>query len=90
MHVYELEFNYAFLDEIDKILLTSKIKKKTFMKNIVIYHCLFNETDEKYLLSELKKVTNNLIKIKKVEYTIDDYQVGTDKPLGSKSAIDEN
>ena len=87
---YLITFDYSFLNQIDNILNKNKIIQQTFEKNISYLIELEKENENK-VLSSLILVTLKQIKIKKINLpNNDDYEVGTDKPLGSKAAIDEN
>lgn len=87
---YLITFDYSFLNQIDNILSKNKIIQQTFEKNISYLIELEKENENK-VLSSLVLVTLKQIKIKKINLpNNDDYEVGTDKPLGSKAAIDEN
>lgn len=87
---YLITFDYSFLNQIDNILSKNQIIQQTFEKNISYLIELEKENENK-VLSSLVLVTLKQIKIKKINLpNNDDYEVGTDKPLGSKAAIDEN
>lgn len=87
---YLITFDYSFLNQIDNILSKNQIIQQTFEKNISYLIELEKENENK-VLSSLVLVTLKQIKIKKINLpNNDDYEVGTDKPLGSKTAIDEN
>lgn len=87
---YLITFDYSFLNQIDNILNKNQIIQQTFEKNISYLIELEKENENK-VLSSLVLVTLKQIKIKKINLpNNDDYEVGTDKPLGSKAAIDEN
>ncbi len=87
---YLITFDYSFLNQIDNILNKNQIIQQTFEKNISYLIELEKENENK-VLSSLILVTLKQIKIKKINLpNNDDYEVGTDKPLGSKAAIDEN
>ena len=87
---YLITFDYSFLNQIDNIISKNQIIQQTFEKNISYLIELEKENENK-VLSSLVLVTLKQIKIKKINLpNNDDYEVGTDKPLGSKAAIDEN
>ena len=87
---YLITFDYSFLNQIDNILNKNQIIQQTFEKNISYLIELEKENENK-VLSSLILVTLKQIKIKKINLpNNDDYEVGTDKPLGSKAALDEN
>lgn len=87
---YLITFDYSFLNQIDNILSKNQIIQQTFEKNISYLIELEKENENK-VLSSLVLVTLKQIKIKKINLpNNDDDEVGTDKPLGSKAAIDEN
>lgn len=86
---YKITFDYNFLDNVDQLLGKTVIIQKSFNK-MVTYLFDLNEDNEEIITYALYQLTNHQIKIERLTKPDDDYEVGTDKPLGSKSAIDEN
>ena len=87
--VLQIIFDYSFIDQIDNYL-KDLIKLKRFEKNKVIYIIHLNEDDEISIINSLYKLTYGQIKIQRLNEEIEAAEVGTDKPIGLKSAIDEN
>lgn len=87
---YRLEFDFDTLELVDKILNDKFIIKKIFQSSCE-YVIKLNELTEEKILALLYERTFHLVKITKITSTLDEIaEVGTDKPIGSKSAIDEN
>ena len=86
---YKITFDFAFIDQIDNLLKNIKILQKSFSKNVTYFIDLKEEIEEQVLYA-LYQITLHGVKIEKMNIEDDEYEVGTDKPLGSKSAIDEN
>lgn len=87
---YIIHFDYNFLDDIDLILKNVKIKHRSYSSNVsYVIDCTKSEGIN--LLKLLYTITSGQIKIEDITPKIDDdMPVGTDKPIGSKEAIDEN
>jgi hypothetical protein len=88
----KITFNYEYIDHIDKLLSKIKIIHKTF-ENSVSYLFDVNQNDAEKLIYYLLLITSKQIKIENVSsinQSKDLPEVGTDKPIGSKDAIDEN
>ena len=83
-------FNYAYMNNINNYLPNKNILRKTFDNNNVTYLIVINNDDIENIIYKLNQITNNQIKIYLLDNNDEDYEVGTDKPIGSKSAIDEN
>ena len=88
----KITFSYEFIDQIDNLLSKINILHKTF-ENSVSYLFDINQNDAEKLIYYLLLVTSKQIKIENVSsinQSKDLPEVGTDKPIGSKDAIDEN
>ena len=88
----KLTFSYEFIDDIDIKLYNINILHKSFENN-VIYIIDVNESSLYKLINDLLLITSKQILIENISKLINndsDLEVGTDKPLGSKAAIDEN
>lgn len=88
----KITFDFNYLDNIDQLLSNIKIIHKSF-NTFVSYVFEINEIDADKIIYYLMIATSKQIKIENISSikNKDDYQeVGTDKPIGSKSAIDEN
>ncbi len=87
---YRLEFNYEFIDNINNII-KDDIISTSFTSSLVTYYILIDEDKVAKIFNYLKLITYNQIKIYDLNSDDEeDIPVGTDKPLGSKEAIDEN
>lgn len=86
----KLEFNYELIDNIDLCLNNTKILRKTFDKNNVTYLINLKTQDVTSLCKLLLIVTSGQIKIYDLSPKDEEIEPGTDKPIGSKEAIDEN
>ena len=88
----KITFNYEFIDQIDELLSKINIIHKTF-ENTVSYLFDINQNDAEKIIYYLLLITSKQIKIENVtsiNQSKDIAEVGTDKPIGSKDAIDEN
>lgn len=88
----KITFNFNYIETIDQILINHQIIHKSF-KDDVSYVFEVNEIDVDKIIYYLMLATSKQIKIENISSikNKDEYQeVGTDKPIGSKSAIDEN
>lgn len=88
---YKITFAFELLENVDQVLVNVLILQKSFSKEVTY----LIEVDEQYsdkIIYLLLLATSKQIKIENVSYLSnhDDFEVGTDKPLGSKAAIDEN
>ena len=87
---YRLEFNYEFIDNVNDII-KDEIISTSFTSSLVTYFILIDEDKVAKIFNYLKLITYNQIKIYDLNSNDEeDIPVGTDKPLGSKEAIDEN
>lgn len=88
---YRLVFNYNFLEKIDFVLENNKPTTKRFEQNQITYVIEIPLEKENQILNSLILIANKQIKIYDLNKEFDDdIPMGTDKPLGSKEAIDEN
>ena len=86
-----LDFNYSLIDTVNNILVGQKIHRKVFEQNNVKYIVSINEEQFSNIINLLMMTTSRQIKITNLDHVdVEEAEVGTDKPLGSKSAIDEN
>lgn len=88
----KITFNYEFIDQIDELLSKINIIHKTF-ENTVSYLFDINQNDAEKIIYYLLLITSKQVKIENVtsiNQSKDIPEVGTDKPIGSKDAIDEN
>lgn len=88
----KITFNYEFIDQIDELLSKINIIHKTF-ENTVSYLFDIDQNDAEKIIYYLLLITSKQIKIENVtsiNQSKDIPEVGTDKPIGSKDAIDEN
>lgn len=88
----KITFNFEFIENIDCLLTKINIIHKSFNKNISYVIDVELENVDK-LIYYLLLTTSNQIKIENISAIKDQsnpQEVGTDKPIGSKSAIDEN
>lgn len=86
---YKITFSFSYIDQVDALLGKTKILQKSF-QNDVTYFFDLTEDNEQIITYALYQITNHQIKIERLTKPDEEYEVGTDKPLGSKSAIDEN
>ena len=86
---YLIEFNVNLIDQVNNVLKDVQIVRRTFSSS-VSYLILISEEKVDTIINLLLIVTYNQIKIHDLNTEEDLPEVGTDKPLGSKSAIDEN
>ena len=89
LKLYKLTFAFDLINNVDEILKEASIIKKSF-SNAVTYTLFLDADYGIYTINALKKATFNQIKIEAIESDVEMAPVGTDKPIGSKSAIDEN
>lgn len=88
----KITFNFNFIDTIDSVLINHTIIHKSF-NNDVSYVFEVSELDADKIIYYLMLATSKQIKIENIssiKNKDDDIEVGTDKPIGSKDAIDEN
>lgn len=88
----KVTFNFNYIDSIDKLLLNYKILHKSFSSEVT-YVFEVQEIDVDKIIYYLLLLTSKQIKIENIssiKHNQDEQEVGTDKPIGSKEAIDEN
>ena len=88
----KITFNFEFIDNIDSLLANIKILQKSFNKDVSYTFDIDIDSADK-LIYYLLLTTSKQIKIENISAIKDQNiqaEVGTDKPIGSKSAIDEN
>lgn len=88
----KITFNFNFLENIDIFLKNYSIIHKSFSTEVT-YVFEVEETDADKIIYYLLLITSKQIKIENIsslKNRNDDIEVGTDKPIGSKDAIDEN
>lgn len=88
--ILKLTFNYSLLDNITSILSKCEIVQKSFTNNLVSYFVKLDEELVEDFTLALSNATFNMVKFELINPTIEEAEPGTDKPLGSKEAIDEN
>lgn len=88
---YRITFNFEFLDQVDLVLDKIKIIHKSFDQQ-VSYVISLNESLANKIIYTLYLITAKQIKIENISnsFSTNEQEVGTDKPIGSKAAIDEN
>lgn len=88
---YQITFAFEFIEQVDYILKDIKVIHKSFEKK-VSYVIILNECLTSKIFYALYLTTAKQIKIVNLTNTqiYDEQEVGTDKPIGSKDAIDEN
>lgn len=88
---YKITFCFEHLENIDYVLANINILQKSFNKSVSYLIEVDEERCDK-VFYYLRLTTSNQIKIE--DFTsfenLEYQETGTDKPLGSKSAIDEN
>ena len=88
----KITFNFEFIENIDSLLANIKIIQKSFNKDVSYTFDIDVDSADK-LIYYLLLTTSKQIKIENISAIKDQNiqtEVGTDKPIGSKSAIDEN
>lgn len=88
----KITFSYEFIESIDLLLANVYIIHKSFDSN-VSYLFDINQIDADKIIYYLLTITSKQIKIENISSITkptDLQEVGTDKPIGSKEAIDEN
>lgn len=86
---YQLDFDFEFISIVDETLINVNIIHKSFSTYITYIVDLDIEQEVK-ILSKLLNNTFRTIKIKSLIIEDECIPSGTDKPIGSKAAIDEN
>ena len=86
---YNITFSFDFIDNVDNVLKNIDVTKKSFSKSVT-YTLYLSEDISNRVLRGIMMATFNQAKIEVIETEVEMPEVGTDKPLGSKSAIDEN
>lgn len=86
---YQISFDYNYYDDISIVLKKTVIIQTTFEKNCIITFEVSND-EASGVLSRILIITYKQVSIRKITFDEELQEVGTDKPLGSKSAIDEN
>lgn len=89
--IFKLSFDYQMLDNVLLFLNNNKITilNQSFDSIVSIYIKVL-ETTSSNILSRLITICYKQIKIEKIEAINEEFVEGTDKPIGSKNAIDEN
>lgn len=88
----KITFNFNYIETIDNFLINYNIIHKSF-NNDVSYVFEVTDIDIDKIIYYLLLLTSKQIKIENIssiKQNQDELEVGTDKPLGSKDAIDEN
>ena len=88
----KITFNFIYIENIDEVLKQYPIIHKSF-NNDVSYVFEINEQIVNNVIYYLMLATSKQIKIENIsslKNKNEDIEVGTDKPIGSKDAIDEN
>lgn len=88
----KITFNFNYIENIDEVLKQYTIIHKSF-NNDVSYVFEINEQIVNNVIYYLMLATSKQIKIENIsslKNKNEDIEVGTDKPIGSKDAIDEN
>lgn len=88
----KITFNFNYIENIDEVLKQYQIIHKSF-NNDVSYVFEINEQIVNNVIYYLMLATSKQIKIENIsslKNKNEDIEVGTDKPIGSKDAIDEN
>lgn len=88
--IIKISFNYSLLDNVTQLLSKVEIVQKSFTKQIVTFFVKINEEVVEDLTYQLSQTTFNMVKYEIINPTIEEAEPGTDKPIGSKEAIDEN
>ncbi len=88
---YKVSFDFKFINQVDLVLKDVLIIHKGFGKQ-VSYVISLTEGIANKIIYALYIVTAKQIKIENLNnsFNQDFQEVGTDKPIGSKEAIDEN
>lgn len=88
--VIKITFNFNNLNDIDMYLESYQIIHKSFNKNIS-YLVIIPQNVTEQVINDLTKICYNRVKIELLDLHNEEIsEVGTDKPIGSKTAIDEN
>lgn len=88
----KITFNFNYIENVDEVLKKYPIIHKSF-NNDVSYVFELNEQIVNNIIYYLMIATSKQIKIENIsslKNKNEDVEVGTDKPIGSKDAIDEN
>ncbi|MBE6131578.1 MAG: hypothetical protein E7183_07630 [Erysipelotrichaceae bacterium] len=88
----KITFNFNYIETIDNFLINYNIIYKSFNSD-VSYVFEVADTDVDKIIYYLLLLTSKQIKIENISsinQNQDEQEVGTDKPIGSKDAIDEN
>lgn len=88
----KITFNFNYIENVDEVLKKYPIIHKSF-NNDVSYVFELNEQIVNNIIYYLMLATSKQIKIENIsslKNKNEDVEVGTDKPIGSKDAIDEN
>lgn len=88
----KITFNFNYIETIDNFLINYNIIHKSFNRD-VSYVFEVVDTDVDKIIYYLLLLTSKQIKIENIssiKQNHDEQEVGTDKPIGSKDAIDEN
>ncbi len=88
----KITFNFNYIENVDEVLKKYPIIHKSF-NNDVSYVFELNEQIVDSIIYYLMLATSKQIKIENIsslKNKNEDVEVGTDKPIGSKDAIDEN
>lgn len=88
---FKITFSFELINNVDQILYNTNILQKSFSKD-VSYLLEINEENADKIIYYLLLTTSKQIKIEDISSSsYEEFQeVGTDKPIGSKDAIDEN
>ncbi|MBQ4571342.1 MAG: hypothetical protein IJB21_06585 [Bacilli bacterium] len=88
----KITFNFNYIETIDNFLINYNIIHKSFNSD-VSYVLEVADIDVDKIIYYLLLLTSKQIKIENIssiKQNHDELEVGTDKPIGSKDAIDEN
>ena len=88
----QITFDFNFINNVDNVLKNYNIIHKSF-NNDVSYVFEVDEQNVNNIIYYLTLSTSKQIKIENISSLKNknyDFEVGTDKPIGSKEAIDEN
>lgn len=88
----KITFNFNYIENVDEVLKKYQIIHKSF-NNGVSYVFELNEQIVNSVIYYLMLATSKQIKIENIsslKNKNEDVEIGTDKPIGSKDAIDEN
>ena len=88
----KITFNFNYINNVDEVLNNLNILHKSFNKE-VSYVFEVDEQIVNNIIYYLMLATSKQIKVENISSIKnkgDEVEVGTDKPIGSKDAIDEN